>query len=635
YTEKATRQVVVTIHDRGGSTATTTSTADVADAPLSPGAALTLHATAGMLFSGTLGTFTDGDPKAPLADFTATIDWGDGSTSAGAISAAPGEFILSAGHTYASPAAEYPVKVIVNDIDGSQCTVLASAHVASTRFTASGSTITSIEGATFSGAVATCNDIDPNPAHYAATIDWGDGTTTAGTIAPAFGGGFVVNGGHVFAAANTAQMTIIISNPSLDQLTVSSQANVGDAPLTPSGITFTATEGTLFKGEVAAFSDAGGGNVGDFTATIAWGDGSTSAGAVTNTGSGFAVLGSHTYPEETQGLTVRVSISDVGGAKATPVSSANVADAPLIADPTTLNVPPGGTVDALTLMTFIDQGGSGSPGDYTAAINWGDSTSLSGGSVAASGTGLQVAGSHQYLLPGTYTIQILVHDKGGSTATADVQAIVPPSANQLYVEAAYKDVLARVVDNPALIDWSGQLNAGQPRAALASALDHSAEYYANIIVAPAYQRYLDRVPDAAGLAYWVDQLQNQGLTDERLEAGFIGSPEFFAHAGGTNKAWIDTMYQDLLGRSADAAGENYWLGQLTAGVSRAQVAYDFTAGPERESLRIADDYMHYLGRLPDQQGLDYWLNQFASGLTNEDLITGFVASDEYYQKHTD
>jgi hypothetical protein len=129
-------------------------------------------------------------------------------------------------------------------------------------------------------------------------------------------------------------------------------------------------------------------------------------------------------------------------------------------------------------------------------------------------------------------------------------------------------------------------------------------------------------------------MQNHGLTDERLEAGFISSPEFYTHAGGTDKAWVDALYQDLLGRPADAGGEAYWVHQLAVGVSRANVAYGFATGTERESQRITDDYMHYLGRQPDSQGLAYWVEQLASGVTNEQVITGFVASDEYFHKHT-
>jgi hypothetical protein len=231
-------------------------------------------------------------------------------------------------------------------------------------------------------------------------------------------------------------------------------------------------------------------------------------------------------------------------------------------------------------------------------------------------------------------LHVSVRDEGGSTAAIDVLATDPPSANQLYIEAVYEDVLARAADTAGLMHWLGLLNAGQSRSVIVDALNHSAEYFGNIIVTPAYEKYLGRAPEPQGLAYWVDQMQNQGLTDERLEAGFIGSPEFYTHTGGTDKAWVDGMYEDLLGRAPDAAGESYWLQQLAAGANRADVAYGFAASRERESQRITDDYMHYLGRTPDQQGLDFWVDQFAAGMTNEQVITGFVASDEYFKQHT-
>ena len=50
---------------------------------------------------------------------------------------------------------------------------------------------------------------------------------------------------------------------------------------------------------VATFTDANpNATVSDFTATITWGDGSTSAGTVVATGNGFAVNGAHTYADE-------------------------------------------------------------------------------------------------------------------------------------------------------------------------------------------------------------------------------------------------------------------------------------------------------------------------------------------------
>ncbi|HQU42393.1 MAG TPA: TIGR03118 family protein, partial [Pirellulales bacterium] len=634
YAEEAARQVSVTLRDVAGSSATAASTADVVDAPLTPGLPLTIATTEGALFSGTVGTFSDLNPGAPLHDFTATIGWGDGGASLGTVLAAPGgAYVVSGSHTYTTPAAALQIEIQVNDVGGGGTIVPASVHVASTHFVASGATIAAFEGAAFSGIVATCDDSSTNPADYSALVEWGDGTTSAGTVAPAVGGGFAIGATHTFQQAGTTHFTVVVTNVALDRLTVVSQANVADPPLTPQGITIAATEGTAFSGPVATFAQSGGA-VADYSATILWGDGQASTGTVTTAAGGeFVVLGSHVYSEETQGAAVTVAVKNVGGAQGTAASTANVADALLALSPLGVQVPSGGAADPLVLATLTDGGGAEPAADYSATIDWGDDTSLTGGTLLVSGTTLQIAGSHNYALPGSYHVVVTVRDDGGSTASATASATVAPTADQLFIEAAYRDVLQRPVDSSGLLYWSNQLAAGQPRSAVADAIDHSAEYFGQIIIAPAYERYLNRAADPGGLAYWTDQMQNHGLTDERLEAGFIGSAEFYARAGGTDQAWIDAMYQDLLGRPADASGQSFWLAELAAGAGRADMAYGFAAGTERETQRITDDFMHYLGRQPDQAGLEFWLGQFAAGVTNESLITGFVASDEYFKEH--
>jgi uncharacterized protein YkwD len=168
-------------------------------------------------------------------------------------------------------------------------------------------------------------------------------------------------------------------------------------------------------------------------------------------------------------------------------------------------------------------------------------------------------------------------------------------------------------------------NLGQ----VAQMLTHAGESYGYFIT-QAYLHYLGRQPDSSGLSYWIDQMQNHGLTDERLEAGFLGSAEYIANHGGTGSGWVQGMYQDLLGRAPDAQGLNYWVAQLQNGEAPADVAYGFAASAERESQRINGDYQTYLGRPADPSGLSYWLNAFLQGATNEDLIGGFVGSAEYF-----
>ena len=234
----------------------------------------------------------------------------------------------------------------------------------------------------------------------------------------------------------------------------------------------------------------------------------------------------------------------------------------------------------------------------------------------------------------SYEVTVQATGTDGLTASQTF-TIAVTTHNQAFVNHVYLDVLARPADAGGLAYWTSQLDQGRPRGDVAFDLVHSNEYYANIIITPAYVNYLLRSPDAAGLAFWTDLMKNHGLTDERLEANFIASNEFYlVRGGGTNAGWVDALYMAFLGRPADDAGKAFWLQQLALGESRSDIAYGFASSIERERERITQDYQHYLGRTPDETGINYWLGQFQLGVTNEDIITGFVASDEYYAKHS-
>ncbi len=177
-------------------------------------ASISLQATEGVPFSGTVATFTDKDPQATVSRFSATIDWGDGTTSAGTPSAnGDGSFDVIGGHTYAEEGA-YPVTMTVKDAGGSPATAVSKAQVGDTPLVAKGETILSGSGTGFSGPVATFTDADPNgvPGDYTATINWGDGTASSGTISADSSGGFSVGGGHTYAALGSHMVQISIAD---------------------------------------------------------------------------------------------------------------------------------------------------------------------------------------------------------------------------------------------------------------------------------------------------------------------------------------------------------------------------------------------------------------------------------------
>ena len=103
--------------------------ARVADAPLSA-TGEAVKATVGVQFSGPVAKFTDANPDGKVSQYTASINWGDGSSaSAGTIKAAEGGgFLVTGTHTYGA-VGTYTTSITIKDVDGSEATASGSAKI--------------------------------------------------------------------------------------------------------------------------------------------------------------------------------------------------------------------------------------------------------------------------------------------------------------------------------------------------------------------------------------------------------------------------------------------------------------------------------------------------------------------------
>ena len=97
-----------------------------------------------------------------------------------------------------------------------------------------------------------------------------------------------------------------------------------------------------------------------------------------------------------------------------------------------------------------------------------------------------------------------------------------------------------------------------------------------------------------------------------------------------NAAFLCLVYEDLLGRTPDAGGLASWEGQLAAGVSDAQVAYDIATSPERRSDVVQFYYDALLGRPADPGGLASWVGLLNSGGSDQSVLEGIMGSAEFY-----
>jgi subtilase family serine protease len=172
---------------------------------------------------------------------------------------------------------------------------------------------------------------------YTATITWGDGNVSSGTIVADGGSFYTVLGSNTYINPGTYVLTVSVQNITVGLSgTSSSDVTVADAPLNGSGqVINTATGDFATNALVGVFTDTDTTQrpASNYTATVIWDEGDglsfTSVGTITALGNNvFAVYGSSPFSFPLGGLFgVQVVVRDVlGGASVTINSVVNVAN---------------------------------------------------------------------------------------------------------------------------------------------------------------------------------------------------------------------------------------------------------------------------------------------------------------------
>ena len=239
YASAGQDTATVTITDAGGKTTSSKPTFDIADAPLTAGKAQSLSGVEGTPISGIVATFTDANTGAAASDFSATVDWGDGSAPTSATVTLDGDhFDVNAGYTYGSPG-PFTATVKIVDASGSTASPQVNVDVADAPLSSSAATISAAPGVAFSGAVGGFSDANTGVTadDFIAAIDWGDGSkATPATVAPDASGGpghFTVSGGHTYASAGSFVVTFLVLDVDGDQGALGTSTATVTAPPTP------------------------------------------------------------------------------------------------------------------------------------------------------------------------------------------------------------------------------------------------------------------------------------------------------------------------------------------------------------------------------------------------------------------
>jgi len=135
YGSGGNRPISVTVHHESSPAVAVTGSAVVTELAVKPNRGVAISAIEGLDIGGqALATFTDPAGAEGLAHYSATIDWGDGTTSAGTVSyggtpgSSTGVFTVTGSHAYAA-GGNYPINVTVHHTFAPDVTIASSAAV--------------------------------------------------------------------------------------------------------------------------------------------------------------------------------------------------------------------------------------------------------------------------------------------------------------------------------------------------------------------------------------------------------------------------------------------------------------------------------------------------------------------------
>lgn len=195
-----------------------------------------------------------------------------------------------------------------------------------------------------------------------------------------------------------------------------------------------------------------------------------------------------------------------------------------------------------------------------------------------------------------------------------------------WIDTLYGDVLGRDPSLSEINYWSGQIARGVSYLQIAQSFMVSDERRGGIVDS-LYRQYIGRAADQAGLRYWIGMWSATG-GPEHVQAGIIGSNEYYRQAGGTDGGWVSALYRNILGRDVDQDGLDYWT-QYIQTHSKQSVVLGFVTSDEYRLGMIKGWYQQYLGRELDDAGAQFWLKQMKNGLKQEAIQNGILASAEY------
>ncbi len=109
------------------------------------------------------------------------------------------------------------------------------------------------------------------------------------------------------------------------------------------------------------------------------------------------------------------------------------------------------------------------------------------------------------------------------------------------------------------------------------------------LVQKLYIAYYSRPADPAGLDYWADRIENEGL-DTVINEFFVSAESIALHGADPDAATrVNILYNNIFGRDAEEGGLDYWVGKLETSGDLGALALEILEGARNEDGLLIDN----------------------------------------------
>jgi hypothetical protein len=228
--------------------------------------------------------------------------------------------------------------------------------------------------------------------------------------------------------------------------------------------------------------------------------------------------------------------------------------------------------------------------------------------------------------PGAATVTVTGSDPGSPSGHASVNVVGATTAAQLVLSApAQTTVGSRVGVTVTAEDANGHVAAGYAGTVHFTSSDGGA-------VLPADYTFTAANGGTVTLPVTFQTAGAQSLTvADTAQDSLSATQNVAVHFPSANENYVNSLFQQLLGRPADADGLAFWSSILDKGADRAGVVQMLESSPEFHQELVVNAFNALLNRNPDPGALAAFTARLNGGASIDDVAAVLMSSNEYYQ----